>query len=76
MRTLCNCGDQMGFQSIRVVARCNMTHFPQFEVAISDAERAEIEAIFIELMRASDAAQGGSEATASSPEPFKRPRSE
>jgi len=43
-----------------------MTHYPQFEVAISDAERAEIEAIFIELMRVRDAAaQTSSEAAAS-----------
>ena len=34
-----------------------MTRFPQFEVGISDADRAEIEAIFIELMRERDAAQ-------------------
>ncbi len=33
-----------------------MTHYPKFEVAISDADRAEIEAIFIELMRVRDAA--------------------
>jgi hypothetical protein len=33
-----------------------MTRFPQYEVAISDADRAEIEAIFIELMRERDAA--------------------
>ncbi|HEX3893781.1 MAG TPA: hypothetical protein VHW46_14485 [Terracidiphilus sp.] len=38
-----------------------MTHYSQYEVAISDADRAEVEAIFIELMRARDAAQGGSE---------------
>ena len=36
-----------------------MTSFPLFEVAISDADRAEIEAIFIELMRERDAAQAG-----------------
>lgn len=33
-----------------------MMNFPKFEVAISDADRAEIEAIFIELMRVRDAA--------------------
>ena len=33
-----------------------MRRCPQFEVAISDADRAEIEAIFIELMRERDAA--------------------
>jgi hypothetical protein len=32
-----------------------MTNFPRFEVAISSADCAEIEAIFIELMRARDA---------------------
>ena len=42
-----------------------MTRFPQFEVAISDADRAEIEAIFIELMRWRDAAQPGPETAAS-----------
>jgi len=44
-----------------------MTRYPRYEVAISDADRAEIEAIFIELMRAADAAQGGTETTPSSP---------
>ena len=44
-----------------------MTHFPKYEVAISDADRAEIEAMYIELMRAHDATQSGSEITASSP---------
>ena len=44
-----------------------MTHYPKHEVAISDADRAEIEAIFIELLRARDVAQSGSENTASSP---------
>ena len=44
-----------------------MTNFPLFEVAISDADRAEIEAIFIELMRERDAAEAGSEITASHP---------
>ena len=39
-----------------------MTLFPQFEVAISDADRAEIEAIFIELMRELDDTQAGSDA--------------
>lgn len=40
-----------------------MTNFPQFEVAISDADRAEIEAIYIELMRErGSAAQGETEA--------------
>jgi hypothetical protein len=34
-----------------------MTKYPQFEVAISDADRAEIEAIYIELMRERDAAR-------------------
>lgn len=33
-----------------------MTHFPQYEVAISDADRAEIEAMYIELLRARDVA--------------------
>lgn len=28
-----------------------MTKFPKYEVAISDADRADIEAMFIELMR-------------------------
>lgn len=44
-----------------------MTHFPKFEVAISDADRAEIEAIYIELMRERDAEQGGSDTNSSSP---------
>ena len=44
-----------------------MTRFPQFEVAISDADRAEIEAIFIELMRWRDAAQPAPETAASHP---------
>ncbi|HWA94854.1 MAG TPA: hypothetical protein VG844_09660 [Terracidiphilus sp.] len=44
-----------------------MKRYPQFEVAISDADRAEIEAIFIELMRERDtAAQSGMESTGSS----------
>ncbi len=47
-----------------------MTHYPKYEVAISDADRAEIEAIFIELLRARDAAQSGSEIIASSPIEF------
>jgi hypothetical protein len=42
-----------------------MTRFPLYEVAISDADRAEIEAIFIELMREHDAALPGSPLTAS-----------
>lgn len=33
-----------------------MTNYPKFEVAISDADRAEIEAIYIELLRERDAA--------------------
>lgn len=44
-----------------------MTRFPLFEVAISDADRAEIEAIFIELMRAYDAAQASSKITVAHP---------
>jgi hypothetical protein len=44
-----------------------MTRFPLFEVAVSDADRAEIEAIFIELMRERDAAQAGSPIIASNP---------
>ncbi len=51
-----------------------MTHYPKYEVAISDADRAEIEAIFIELLRARDAAQSGSETTASSPSEFPNQR--
>jgi len=43
-----------------------MTHYPRDEVAISDAERAEIEAIFIELMRERDLAQRGMESASSS----------
>lgn len=43
-----------------------MTRFPLHEVAISDADRAEIEAIFIELMRERDAAQNSPDITASS----------
>jgi len=50
-----------------------MTRYPRYEVAISDADRAEIEAIFIELMRARDAAQDGSETTPSSDESPKTP---
>jgi len=42
-----------------------MTNFPKFEVAISDADRAEIEAIYIELMRGHDgAARAGLETPA------------
>ena len=48
-----------------------MTHYPKHEVAISDADRAEIEAIFIELMRARDTAQGGSE---TAPSPVESPK--
>ncbi|HEX4284671.1 MAG TPA: hypothetical protein VHZ28_06230 [Terracidiphilus sp.] len=44
-----------------------MTNFPKHEVAISDADRAEIEAIFIELMRGRVATQGGSDSTAALP---------
>ena len=44
-----------------------MTRFPLFEVDLSDADRAEIEAIFIELMRERDAAQAGSPIIASDP---------
>ncbi|HLY41627.1 MAG TPA: hypothetical protein VKR52_10445 [Terracidiphilus sp.] len=45
-----------------------MKNFPKFEVAISDADRAEIEAIYIELMRGRDGAvQGGLETTAIRP---------
>lgn len=44
-----------------------MTRFPLFEVAISDADRAEIEAIFIELMRERDAAQAGAKIIAAHP---------
>jgi hypothetical protein len=44
-----------------------MTRFPLFEVAISDADRAEIEAIFIELMRERDVAQAGSGIIAAHP---------
>ncbi|HUB31224.1 MAG TPA: hypothetical protein VL967_16075 [Terracidiphilus sp.] len=45
-----------------------MKRFPLFEVAISDADRAEIEAIYIELMRARDVAQPGSPTTSQSSE--------
>jgi hypothetical protein len=38
-----------------------MKSYPKFEVAISDADRAEIEAIFIELMRERAGALDGSE---------------
>lgn len=45
-----------------------MKNFPIFEVAISDADRAEIEAIYIELMRVRDGAvPGGLERTAIRP---------
>lgn len=45
-----------------------MKRYPQFEVAISDADRADIEAIFIELMREREnAAQNGPEANGASP---------
>jgi hypothetical protein len=45
-----------------------MTNFPKFEVAISDADRAEIEAIYIDLLRERDAAtQAGSGTTGSLP---------
>ncbi|MDE3199860.1 MAG: hypothetical protein KGN79_02975 [Acidobacteriota bacterium] len=44
-----------------------MKRYPQFEVAISDADRAEIEAIYIELMRERDlAAESGSDTTGTS----------
>ena len=44
-----------------------MRRYPQYEVAISDVDRAEIEAIFIELMRERDiAAQSDQEAIGSS----------
>lgn len=44
-----------------------MTNFPKYEVAISDADRADIEAIFIELVRERVAALDGSDTTASLP---------
>ncbi len=45
-----------------------MRRYPQFEVAISDADRAEIEAIYIELIREREIdAQSNSESTDSSP---------
>jgi hypothetical protein len=50
-----------------------MTHYPKYEVAISDADRAEIEAIFIELMRERAAAPGGSEIDTSSADFSKHP---
>jgi hypothetical protein len=50
-----------------------MTHYPKHEVAISDADRAEIEAIFIELMRERAAAQGGLEIASSSADFSKHP---
>lgn len=40
-----------------------MTNYPKFEVAISDADRAEIEAIYIELLRERDAAARAGVAT-------------
>ena len=53
-----------------------MTSYPKHEVAISDADRAEIEAIFIELMRERAATQNGSDAATPSPiELPKTPRS-
>jgi len=48
-----------------------MTHYPKYEVAISDADRAEIEAIFIDLMRERAATQGGAEST---PSPIESPK--
>jgi hypothetical protein len=47
-----------------------MTHYAKHEVAISDADRAEIEAIFIDLMRERAAAQGGAGTT---PSPIESP---
>lgn len=47
-----------------------MTSYPKHEVAISDADRAEIEAIFIELMRERAATQDGADATVPSPLEF------
>jgi hypothetical protein len=45
-----------------------MANFPKFEVPISNADRAEIEAIFIELMQERDAAPSGE--TLNLPLPF------
>ena len=47
-----------------------MKSYPKYEVAISDAERAEIEAIFIELMRERAAAPDGSEVASTLPTEF------
>ncbi|HTB96554.1 MAG TPA: hypothetical protein VK716_06070 [Terracidiphilus sp.] len=44
-----------------------MTNFPNFEVAISDADRAEIEAIYIDLLRERDAATQAGSGTAPLP---------
>lgn len=44
-----------------------MTNYPKFEVAISDADRADIEAIYIELMRERDAAAEAGTQTGSLP---------
>jgi hypothetical protein len=50
-----------------------MTSYPRYEVAISDADRAEIEAIFIELMRERAAALDGSEIASTLPHEPKQP---
>jgi len=52
-----------------------MTNFPHLEVAISDTDRAEIEAIYIELMREhNQSAQAEANTTGTfSPDQFKDP---
>lgn len=52
-----------------------MTNFPNLEFPISSADGAEIEAIFIELMRARDAAAPGEAANAVPPvlDPYGNP---
>jgi len=42
-----------------------MKRYSNFEVAISDADRAEIEALYIELMREHDVAQHSTDPNAS-----------
>lgn len=54
----------IGFQSSRVVRGCNMTNFPNSEFPINSADCAEIEAMFIELMRQKTAGAAGQPANA------------
>ena len=52
---------------IRRLVGCDMNVYPNSEVAISNRDRAEIETIFIELMRRRDAAQNPGPETSDMP---------